>query len=39
MSSDDLIKTPGSQDSGKALHDFVAELYPLCRSITGEGSS
>ena len=37
MSSDDLIKTPGSQDSGKALHDFVVELYPLCRSITGEG--
>ena len=37
MSADDLIKTLGSQDSGKALHDFVAELYPLCRSITGEG--
>ena len=37
MSVDDLIKTLGSQDSGKALHDFVAELYPLCRSITGEG--
>jgi aminopeptidase-like protein len=37
MSTDDLIKTLGSQDSGKALHDFVAELYPLCRSITGEG--
>ena len=37
MSADDLIKTLGSQNSGKALHDFVAELYPLCRSITGEG--
>ena len=37
MSADDLIKTLGCQDSGKALHDFVAELYPLCRSITGEG--
>ncbi len=37
MSTDDLIKTLGSQNSGKALHDFVAELYPLCRSITGEG--
>ena len=37
MSSDDVIMTPGSQDSGKALYDFVAELYPLCRSITGEG--
>ena len=37
MRADDLLKTLGSQDSGKALHDFVAELYPLCRSITGEG--
>jgi aminopeptidase-like protein len=37
MSADDLIKTLGSQNSGKALYDFVAELYPLCRSITGEG--
>jgi aminopeptidase-like protein len=37
MSVDDLIKTLGSQNSGEALHDFVAELYPLCRSITGEG--
>ena len=37
MSAGDSIKTLGSQDSGKALHDFVAELYPLCRSITGEG--
>ncbi len=37
MSSDDSVKTPASQDSGKALHDFVSELYPLCRSITGEG--
>lgn len=37
MSADELLKTLGCQDSGKALHDFVAELYPLCRSITGEG--
>lgn len=37
MSAGDLIKTLGSQDSGKAMHDFVAELYPFCRSITGEG--
>jgi len=37
MSADDFIKTLGNQDSGKALHSFVAELYPLCRSITGEG--
>jgi aminopeptidase-like protein len=23
--------------AGKELHDLVAELYPLCRSITGDG--
>ncbi len=22
---------------GKRMHDFIAELYPICRSITGEG--
>ena len=37
MSVDDLLETRGCQDSGKALYDFVEELYPLCRSITGEG--
>jgi len=37
MSADDILKTLGRQDSGKALYDFVEELYPLCRSITGEG--
>jgi aminopeptidase-like protein len=24
-------------DVGHRMHDFIAELYPLCRSITGEG--
>ena len=37
MSADDLLKTLGCQDSGETLCDFVEELYPLCRSITGEG--
>jgi aminopeptidase-like protein len=37
MSANDLGKTIGCQDSGKALYDFVEALYPLCRSITGEG--
>jgi aminopeptidase-like protein len=23
--------------TGKALHDFAASLYPICRSITGDG--
>ena len=22
---------------GQAMHDFIADLYPICRSITGEG--
>ncbi len=23
--------------SGQAMHEFIADLYPICRSITGEG--
>src|SRR5512136_950047 len=23
--------------AGRALHEFAAELYPICRSITGNG--
>lgn len=30
-------KVSGASEVGRALHDFVAELYPLCRSITGNG--
>lgn len=26
-----------SEESGKEMHNFMAELYPICRSITGEG--
>jgi len=37
MNTDNALKGLGSQAPGGALHDFVAELYPLCRSITGEG--
>ena len=29
--------TAGSADLGLELHDFVSDLYPICRSITGEG--
>src|SRR5215467_11338125 len=25
------------EELGKEMHDFVVELYPLCRSITGGG--
>ena len=37
MNVDDSLKRLGYQDIGKAMHDFMAELYPICRSITGEG--
>ena len=30
-------KVSGASEVGRSLHDFVAELYPLCRSITGDG--
>src|SRR5204863_2967680 len=26
-----------SDDSGEWMHRFIAELYPICRSITGDG--
>jgi aminopeptidase-like protein len=37
MHTDGSFKTLGSQDPGRAMLDFIAELYPICRSITGEG--
>ena len=37
MSTDDSHQDTWSQESGQSLHDFIAELYPICRSITGEG--
>lgn len=37
MSTLDVGKVSGSSGAGRALHDFMAELYPLCRSITGDG--
>jgi aminopeptidase-like protein len=27
----------GHEEVGRAMHDLMAELYPICRSITGEG--
>ena len=26
-----------SNDVGKEMYQFMAELYPICRSITGKG--
>ena len=37
MNLDDSLKRLSVQDIGKAMHEFMAELYPICRSITGEG--
>ena len=28
---------PGGLEGGTAMHAFMTELYPICRSITGEG--
>ncbi|HWF60691.1 MAG TPA: DUF4910 domain-containing protein [Nitrospira sp.] len=38
-----IMTSPGSKEAvrgeelGKELHNFIVELYPICRSITGEG--
>lgn len=37
MNSKNALKLADGMNSGEALHNLVAELYPLCRSITGEG--
>jgi aminopeptidase-like protein len=37
MNIDDRIEKVGFDALGRAMHDFMAELYPICRSITGNG--
>ena len=37
MKGNSDFKEDGSGNVGRTLHDLIAELYPLCRSITGEG--
>jgi aminopeptidase-like protein len=37
METDDSLKTHESQGPGKTMLDLIAELYPICRSITGDG--
>jgi aminopeptidase-like protein len=37
MHSSHEIQAGDPAKVGQALHDLIAELYPLCRSITGEG--
>ena len=32
------IRAPFAKDApGRDMHTFIADLYPLCRSITGNG--
>lgn len=37
MNIADLNKAVDAQDIGQAMYQFISELYPLCRSITGSG--
>jgi len=30
-------KEPTSSDAGRAMYELIARLYPICRSITGDG--
>ena len=35
-----MCDSPLAQDvagGGQAMHDLIAELYPICRSLTGDG--
>lgn len=32
-----LLRELASEDAGVMLHDFASRLYPICRSITGNG--
>jgi aminopeptidase-like protein len=33
----DWDKLPGAEEAGVEMHDLMAELYPICRSLTGDG--
>lgn len=37
MSAITAPEATGLEDAGRTMYRFVADLYPLCRSITGEG--
>ena len=32
-----VVSTTAATDVGREMHELVADLYPLCRSITGDG--
>ena len=37
MAGVDWSVVPTAEDAGSELHGLIAELYPICRSLTGEG--
>ncbi len=37
MDIEDIQRTLGGTNKGQSLHDVMRLLYPICRSITGEG--
>jgi aminopeptidase-like protein len=37
MTDKQPFQAPPTDSLGKAMHDFIKELFPICRSITGEG--
>src|SRR5678815_3618603 len=37
MKDKEPFQAPSTDSLGKAMHEFVKELFPSCRSITGEG--
>jgi aminopeptidase-like protein len=37
MSSDDLMLSYDLNNIGKQMYELIVELYPICRSITGNG--
>lgn len=37
MTSDEILVVADEQALGKQLFDCIADLYPICRSISGEG--
>ncbi len=34
---DDNLKSPDSEDIGERMYELIKDLYPVCRSITGNG--
>ena len=37
MTLADTIEASSGEELGKEMHNFIVELYPICRSITGGG--